>query len=117
MENKIQNRLEEIAKTSANRIELEKNVYELYKEVMTTDSRLLSVRITWEGQATWTISLLANPYHFGRELAEELEAIKVTTHNEDRVKADDEDDYEPYTVADLGDDIYDTMFNHAYSIM
>lgn len=59
---------------------------ELVAEIIGSDARVLSCdRRHANGYCTWHISIFANNYHFGGELADILNSIAIITHDEDKV--------------------------------
>lgn len=68
----------------------------LVEEIIGSDTRVLSCdRRHANGYCTWRISIFANSYHFGGELADILNSIAITTHDEDK----------DFTPEDLREDI------------
>lgn len=65
-------------------------------DIINSDPRVLSCdRRRDNGYSKWRISIFANEYHFGNELAAILNSIYVTTHDEDK----------DFTPEDLREDI------------
>jgi len=82
--------------------ERENEVLNLVKEVIATDSSLLSVDKGWVGYGTWKSIGFANEYYFGKELADMLvRALNgKITHDED-IK---------FQVSDFEDEIFNEIF-------
>ena len=92
--------IEEIYFANLERCETKAQVYNLsdslVSEIIGSDARVLSCdRRHANGYSTWRISIFANNYHFGGELADILNSISIITHDEDRV----------FTPEDLREDI------------
>ena len=97
---RIMKTIEEIYFANLERCETKAQVYNLsdslVAEIIGSDARVLSCdRRHANGYSTWRISIFANNYHFGGELADILNSISIITHDEDRV----------FTPEDLREDI------------
>ena len=100
----VEERLIAIAETSKNVNECISRASEVADEVLKTEWGLFSAEKSWVSYGTWKVTLFANKYHFGKELAEELKKISVITHDEDK----------EFSVEDLSDEIHETIENFCY---
>lgn len=82
--------------------ERENEVLNLVKEIIATDSSLLSVDKILVSYGTWKSAGFANEYYFGKELADMLvRALNgKITHDEDRV----------FQISDFEDEIFNEIY-------
>lgn len=104
----MQQRIENLLKTNANA-----NWNELYSKVDAIiyeeifdglDSTLYSVTKRWKNYGTWQVTLWVNSYWFGEKVAEILNEIKITTHDEDK----------KFTIEDFADEITERITDWAF---
>lgn len=100
-----QERIEKIAENAETMVSLLNDVQPVIDEIMNEDSRLLSTSKRMTGYGSWRVTLFANKYQFGNDLANELNNIAVITHDEDK----------EYNLSDLEEEIRDCVESFAYS--
>ena len=87
--------------------DLYKVVTELVEEeIIDTDPLLVSVSKVKMGYGTWRSKGFANPYHFGKELADIIASVLSSkiTHDEDK----------EFAVSDFRNDLIDTIKSIVY---
>ncbi len=86
--------------------DLYKAVTELVEEIIDTDPLLVSVSKVKMGYGTWRSKGFANPYHFGKELADIIASVLSSkiTHDEDK----------EFSVSEFRNDLIDTIKSIVY---
>ena len=77
----------------------------IYDEIFDgLDTTLYSISKSWVNYGTWKVTLWVNSYWFGEKVAEMLNSIAITTHDEDKV----------FTISDFADEITEKITDWAY---
>lgn len=104
MQQRIENLLQSNADANWNELysKVEAIIYEEIFENL--DATLYSINKFWKNYGTWRAELWVNSYWFGEKVAEILNGIAITTHDEDK----------EFTLEDFSDEITEAITDWAY---
>lgn len=108
MKELYEERLKEAADKAKTRVEYDREVETIIKDIMQTDEQLYSISKRWCNYGTWRVTLWVNEYLWGNELKQYIaDHLSIITHDEER---------EWNTLADIEDELYECITDYAFDL-